>query len=814
MFQDQANQASNDPLYLLFAFPYPSGSGLHVGHVESKTALDILARYYRMTGKDVLFPIGWDAFGLPAENYAIKTGIPPVKTTQQAITTFKRQIKRVGISYDWQAEIATCHPGYYRWTQWLFAQLYKAGLAYQAEASVNWCPSCQTVLANEQVVNGECERCGSEVVQKQMRQWFFKITKYKDQLIDDLDQVDWPKATKQQQLNWIGRSQGAEISFQLSVHTNQEIAEKLVVFSTAHDTIYGATFLVVAPEHPVIQSILHELANRSEVEEYITKASRKSERERTIQNEKTGIMLQGVSAINPANQQKIPVYAADYVLASYGTGAIMAVPGHDERDYEFAKKYQLPIVYLTQEDRFISYTQTIKPNLDQYVVTNSQEFSGQTYAQARSKILKKLIAGGVAIDKTQYKLRDWLISRQRYWGAPIPIIYDPDGQPHVVEELPWELPTDVDFKPTGESPLTSSEELQARTETYAVEHFADLIKEQGWDESGKGWRPEYDTMDTFVDSSWYFLRYPSSRDDTQFADPKLLQHWLPVNFYMIGPEHIVLHLLYSRFFTKFLRDQGYLDFDEPFMTMRHQGMIMGPDGRKMSKSKGNVINPDDVIDKFGADTLRMYEMFLGPIEADKPWDVNAVQGIYRFLSRYQRLLTHLIQSDGTTPASDGLNRELHQAIRKVSSDIPDLKFNTAIAKLMELVNAFEKSGLKKVTATREQVLSMIKLLAPFAPFLAEELYSQLKSDTDPVSVHLTTWPNWDEAVAAEDEVTIAVQVNGKVRAELTVPVDQVEDKDTVLDKAKQLKPIQARLVAVSIRKEIYVPGKIVNLVVG
>lgn len=787
--QAEAGRYAGDPLYLLFAFAYPSGSGLHVGHVESKTALDILARYYRMMGRQVFFPVGWDAFGLPAENYAIKTGVPPVETTKQAIKTFRRQIKRVGISYDWENELATCHPEYYRWTQWIFIQLYSQGLAYQKQAPVNWCPSCQTVLANEQVVNGECERCGSEVVQRDMKQWFFQITKYQDELIAGLDQVDWPEATKQQQLNWIGKSEGSLVEFIITNPSSQQQVP-CQVFTTRVDTIFGVTFLVVSPEKwrelNLIQLV--EIPRQDSVQQYVDQAMKKTEEDRRIgEKNKTGVET-GLVATHPITGQSVPVLVADYVLGGYGTGIVMGVPGHDERDRQFADQFQLPIWTVVD---------------DQGQLINSQEYTGMTSAEA----LQALAADFP--DKisfsTTYKLRDWLISRQRYWGAPIPIVYDPQGNPHPVKEehLPWVLPTDVEFKPTGESPLVNSQELRDRvTRLY-----------------GAGWTPEFDTMDTFVDSSWYFLRYTDSRNSQQLADQKQLAKWLPVDFYMIGPEHIVLHLLYSRFFTKFLRDQGYLNFDEPFLKMRHQGMILGPDGRKMSKSKGNVINPDDIVEKFGADTLRVYEMFMGPIEADKPWDIRAVNGIYRFLNRVHQLVMQVGVENTESEVDQQVGRKLQQTIRKVSRDIPELKFNTAIAALMELVNVWEEAVRQQAGGLNvEQVINFAQLLAPFAPFLAEELYAHLAdllgAEDRVASVHLTTWPTWDEALAQEDEITIIVQINGKLRGQFTLSPVDAQDQELLLERAKQVESVAKWLTDHNILKEVCIPGKLVNLVVG
>ncbi len=775
--------AELDPLYLLFAFAYPSGSGLHVGHVESKTALDILARYYRMNGKDVFFPVGWDAFGLPAENYAIKTGIPPVETTKSAIDTFREQIKRLAISYDWANEIATNHPGYYKWTQWLFLELFKQGLAYQDVAMVNWCPSCQTVLANEQVVNGLCERCDSEVIQKEMKQWFFKITEYKDELIEGLSSVDWPEATKQQQLNWIGKKEGAVVEFPV-------VGTELVVdcFTTRLDTIFGATFLVISPEKfgkmeldQVVKAQSPEQANP--VAEYIKKAFKKTEEERQVgEKDKSGVDT-GLKAINPVNQEEIPIFVADYVLGGYGTGAIMAVPAHDERDFAFAQKFELPV------------REVIEPAGEGYgKLVESGAYTGLASAAAMEKIAADFDS---IHPETTYRLRDWLISRQRYWGAPIPIVYDPEGQPHLVKEehLPWILPTDVDFKPTGESPLKSSAEFIRRTEELY----------------GQGWQPEFDTMDTFVDSSWYFLRYVDSRNENELAAREQLEKWLPVDFYMIGSEHTVLHLLYSRFLTKFLRDQGYLNFDEPFQRMRHQGMILGPDGKKMSKSKGNVINPDEIIEKFGADTLRVYEMFMGPLESDAPWDVRAVMGVFKFLQRVNRLC--LGAAEAKAAGSEAAVRKLHQTIRKVGHDIPALKFNTAIAAMMEFVNAWEEAVKGGGGLSQEQRLMFVRILAPFAPFMAEELYHQLTGAEETNSVHLQPWPQFDAALAREEAVEIGVQVNGKLRGTVEIPADELENEQLVLERSAALEPVAKYLEGKKIKHQIYVPGRIVSFVV-
>ncbi len=771
--------------YLLYAFAYPSGSGLHVGHVEPVTALDILARYYRAIGKKVFFPVGWDAFGLPAENYAIKTGIPPVKTTKDAIDNFSRQIKRIGVSYDWKTEVATCHPGYYKWTQWLFLQLYKKGFAYKKAAPVNWCPSCQTVLANEQVVEGKCERCGTEVIQKNMSQWFFKITKYAEELDADLDQVDWPNSTKEQQRNWIGKSVGAEIIWTIQ---NPETKKELQIntFTTRFDTIPGPTFLVIAPEHEKVSELITS-EHKKEVDRYIKETNSKTDLERQTNKEKTGVFT-GSFAVNPFNDEKIPVYIADYVLASYGTGAVMGMPGHDQRDFEFATKFNLPVKYTLQpkEDDF-KFPENEAFEGEGYQI-NSGEFDGLWWKEAKEKIIDKLVSEGKAKRVINYRFRDWLVSRQRYWGAPIPIVYDPQGKAHAVKEehLPWMLPTDVDFKPTGESPLKISKEFKDRVEKLY----------------GKGWTPEYDTMDTFVDSSWYYLRYTDSRNEEEFARKEQLEKFMPVDFYMIGPEHIVLHLLYSRFFTKFLRDEGYLQVDEPFMQMRHQGMILGPDNRKMSKSKGNVINPDDIMNEFGADTLRMYEMFMGPINADKPWSQTSVFGVYRFLKRVWKFFNDEKSIDDNE--DEEVVIKLQKTIQQVSQDTPELKFNTAIAAMMEFINVWENKKLNKDNAKK-----FLQLVSPFAPFMTEEIWQNVLREKE--SIHMATWPQADKSKLHEATIQIPVQINGKVRGLVEISAKEA-DKDTVVQKALEDQKV-SKYTDGNKYEVIYVPNRILNFIV-
>lgn len=793
-----AEQVTSNKLYVLFAFAYPSGSGLHVGHVESKTALDIKARFSRMQGKEVFFPVGWDAFGLPAENYAIDTGTPPAITTRRAIETFRRQIHRIGISYDWANELATSDPEYYKWTQWMFSELYEKGLAYRSDGPVNWCPKDQTVLANEQVEDGRCFRCHSDVIQKQMKQWYFRITDYKDELIDGLKAVDWPESTKKQQIDWIGKQEGTSVAFRVKGDERY-----LSCFTTRVDTIFGVTYVVIAPEK--FSELNLEKSVREErkaiVDEYLIKALHKTEEQRKKgEKEKNGVDT-GLMVINPATQEEVPLFIADYVLANYGTGVVMGVPAHDERDHAFAVKYSLPVRHVIQTAQ--SDTQTVSS--EEGILINSGRFNGLTSEQARVNIIQEF--SHFIKPATTYKLRDWLISRQRYWGAPIPVVYDPEGNPHLVkkEHLPWLLPEDVDFKPTGESPLKSSREFIERTERLY----------------GIGWRPEFDTMDTFVDSSWYYLRYVDAHNPAEFAAAKRLDKWLPVDFYMIGAEHTVLHLLYSRFFTKFLRDRGYLTISEPFQMMRHQGMILGTDGKKMSKSEGNVINPDDVVNQYGADTLRIYEMFMGPIDISKPWDENGVLGVYRFLSRISSLVGSFDQQQ-TPHRSIYLEKILHQTIRKVTDDIEKLKFNTAIASMMIFVNEWvkeqRKDGTKNSVLSVDEVALFAKILSPFAPFLASEIYYLVETEKGKTGkepdyiVHLQPWPVFDANLAKEPEYEIPIQINGKVRGIIKVKDELLQNEDAVLAQLYNTGEIQERLKGKIIKSQRYIPGKIISVI--
>jgi len=975
LYATSKNPRKGKKRYVLDMFPYPSGAGLHVGHPEGYTATDIYSRYLRMNGYDVLHPMGWDAFGLPAENYAIQKGVHPAKTTASNIKRFREQIKSLGLSYDWDREIDTSDPVYYKWTQWLFLKLYEKGLAYRKEANVNWCPKDQTVLANEQVINGRCHRCDSEVVQKLLPQWFFKITDYADRLLEGLDHIDWPEPIKLMQRNWIGKSEGAELEFGISnlesgikrfvllhgkgsspdkvflpwlkenlekkgfevqvpampggdtpndmeqmayAKTNctfdestvvlghsfggvvalrlleqgirmnkvilvgtpfsgvfldgkvresvlaavrkgfnfgeikknaksfvtlydlhdhvvpimdgrsfskylnsqhiEAVGEKshfdntvepaifnavvpsIKVFTTRPDTIFGATYMVLAPENPLIKNIEYRIENRGEVREYIEKAKKKTELQRTaLEKEKTGIELKGVKAINPATKEEIPVWIADYVLMGYGTGAIMAVPAHDERDFEFAKKYGLKVVEVVKGGDIAE-----EAYLGEGELVNSGKYNGLDSKEARKKITADL-----GKEKIQYKLRDWLISRQRYWGAPIPIIHcDNCGKMYPVPEkdLPVKLPTDVDFRPTGESPL-------ARSKSFNKVKCPNCKKPA---------RRETDTMDTFVDSSWYWLRYTDPKNSKKPFDKLRVHQWCPVDTYVGGAEHAVLHLMYARFISKVLSDMGYVKFngstDEPFAKLRNQGLILGPDGQKMSKSRGNVINPDDVVSEFGADTMRMYEMFMGPLEDAKPWSTQGIRGVKRFLDKVWRLFEKHDASPHPSPLRDLPVRQagrrgregevenlLHRTIKKVTEDIVAFKFNTAVSAMMILVNEFSTSSN---SIGKKQMEAFLKILAPFAPHLAEELWLKLGHKT---SIHKEKWPKYDENLIKENLVSIIVQVNGRVRSTMKVVADS--DEEHVREMAQADSNVKKHLEGKEIKKVIYIPGKIINYVI-
>ncbi len=909
--------SSKPKKYVLGMFPYPSGDGLHLGHVVNYTPVCVYSRYMRAKGFNVMHPIGWDAFGLPSENYAIKTGTHPDISTHQNIKNFIVQMKAMGFSYDWSREIDTSSPEYYRWTQWFFLLLYKNGLAYKKKAKVNWCESCKTVLANEQAEGGVCDRCKNEVVQKDLQQWFFKITDFADALVDDLDNVDWPESTKINQRNWIGRSEGAEIEFHLEGH---QMSFK--VFTTRPDTLFGVTYLVLAPEHPLVSVLKEECENTADIDAYVDATKNKTELDRqTREKEKTGIELKGITAINPANKKKIPIFIADYVFVNYGTGAIMAVPAHDERDFEFAKKFNLPAVlviepetgeaqlveqyrssivaiiedpknnqfltlnwgpkfggtlfigggreegedviatalreleeetgytdieYISQSEKthhhYFAFSKNVARNVDvvglhfklksdakketlhqedeknkfalewltkteifkhmedenhllmfkrlilgqtytgKGILTNSGPFDGMKNEEAKQKITE--FVGG-KLTKT-YKLRDWLVSRQRYWGAPIPIVYDPDGKPHPIpeEHLPWLLPTDVEFRPTGTSPLGQSKELFERTEKIF----------------GAGWKPEIDTLDTFVCSSWYYFRFTDPHNTDMFASKESIEKWLPVDMYMGGAEHTVLHLMYARFFTKVLKKLGYINFDEPFMKLRHQGMILAEDGRKMSKSLGNVINPNGLVETYGADTLRLHEMFLGPLEDMKAWNSQTIIGPRRFLERVWRMREKIKEGSSL----NDLEIILNKTIKKVGEDIESFSLNTAISSLMILVNKMEKCG----NVSRADYETLLILLAPFAPHITEELWHDGGNKN---SIHVAPWPTFDVSKCIEIEATIVVQVNGKVRDTIVVrsDIDDSTLKEIVLARPVVVKWINGK----SVKKVMVVKGKLVSIVV-
>ena len=775
--------------YILDMFPYPSGSGLHVGHVEGYTATDIYSRFQRMRGLGVLHPMGWDSFGLPAENFAIKTGTPPQESTNKAIETFRKQIKALGLSYDWTREVGAHNPDYYKWTQWFFLFLYKSGLAEKRMARVNWCPTDQTVLANEQTVSeegvkGVCFRCGTPVVQKELAQWFFKITDFADDLVTGLDQVDWPESTKINQRNWIGRSEGAEIDFDI-VFAHGQQPGRIPIFTTRPDTLFGATYMVLAPEHTWVTLALDDnhtgvIDNADEVRAYVNAAKQKADIDRTAEGkEKTGVQIKGVMAVNPATKEEVPLFVADYVLATYGTGAVMAVPAHDERDFEFAKKYSLPMKQVVTPPAPPSGLESPPCYTGVGYLTESGKFNGEFSEDAKKKIID--FVGGRVI--TKYKLRDWLVSRQRYWGAPIPVVYDPEGNPHPIpeEHLPWLLPTDVEYLPKGMAPLGTSKELQERTEKIF----------------GKDWKPEIDTLDTFVCSSWYFFRFADPKDTSAFASPEALKKWLPVDLYMGGAEHTVLHLMYARFFTKALQKFGYLSFNEPFMKLRHQGTILAEDGSKMSKSKGNVINPDDIVTLYGADTLRMYEMFMGPLEAMKPWNTKSIIGPRRFIERVWRLSERV--GKGELGQDEPV---LHRTIKKVGDDIATFGLNTAISQMMICLNTFESL----VALPREAYETYLKLLAPFAPHVTEELWQSLGNKG---SIHLEPWPTYDATKLVSDSVVIAVQVAGKTRGVVTVP--QGAGQGEVLEIVKKDSKLAIFLTTPPSRI-VYVPDRVINLI--
>ncbi|MGD7050599.1 leucine--tRNA ligase [Rossellomorea marisflavi] len=785
--ENKTFKTTEDPgkkkFYALDMFPYPSGAGLHVGHPEGFTATDILSRMKRMQGYNVLHPMGWDAFGLPAEQYALDTGNDPAIFTEQNINNFRRQIKSLGFSYDWDREVNTTDPDYYKWTQWIFLKLYEKGLAYVDEVAVNWCPALGTVLANEEVIDGKSERGGHPVERRPMRQWILKITAYADRLLEDLNDVDWPESIKDMQRNWIGRSEGAEVVFNIDGHD-----ESFDVFTTRPDTIFGATYAVLAPEHPLVEKITTG-EQKEKVEAYLDKVKAKSDLERTdLAKEKTGVFT-GAYAINPANGKQMPIWIADYVLMSYGSGAIMAVPAHDERDYEFAKEFGLPIIEVVSGG-----------DIDKEAYTgdgdhvNSDFLDGLGKEEAITKAIAWLEEKSIGTKKVTYRLRDWLFSRQRYWGEPIPIIHWEDGTATGVpeSELPLILPKTTEIKPsgTGESPLANISDWVNVTDP----------------ETGKKGRRETNTMPQWAGSCWYFLRYIDPHNKEALADVEKMKEWLPVDTYIGGAEHAVLHLLYARFWHKFLYDIGVVPTKEPFQKLFNQGMILGENNEKMSKSKGNVVNPDQIVESHGADTLRLYEMFMGPLEASVAWSTNGLDGARRFLDRVWRLL---VEEDGqlsgkvTDRPNEKLDKTYHQTVKKVTEDYEGLRFNTGISQLMVFINdAYKADELPK-----EYVEGFIKLLSPVAPHMAEELWSKLGHEG---TISYEAWPTFDESKLIDNEVEIVLQVNGKVRAKVMIPTDM--NKEDLEQLAKDHEEIKAQIEGKTVRKVIAVPGKLVNIV--
>ena len=750
LYHSDLTDDTRELYYLLVEFPYPSGD-LHIGHWYAFAVTDIYARLLRARGKNVLFPIGFDAFGLPAENAAIKHGVNPKEWTYENMARMREQLATMGSSFDWSKEVVTCEPSYYQWTQWLFTKLFEHNLAERRLAAVKWCPKDQTVLANEQVVDGACERCGTSVEEKYLTQWFLKITSYAERLLTGLDTLSWREEIKDAQRAWIGKSEGAYLRFDLKPDSQGRTLEPIKVFTTRPDTVFGATYVVLAPEHPYVAEFLQSVSvtNKNEIEKYVKNTASKTERERSENKEKTGVKLEGVMTINPATKEEIPIYVADYVLGSYGTGAVMAVPAHDERDFEFAKKFNLPIL-------------------------------GTKFADWNT------IAEIGGVKTTQYRIRDWLVSRQRYWGCPIPIVYDPEGKPHAIpaEHLPWLLPTDVDFKPTGKAPLASSKELQGRVTKIF----------------GEGWTPEYDTLDTFVDSSWYFLRYFDSKNAHNFSNAELMKKWLPINRYSGGSEHTTMHLLYARFFIKVLYDLALVPVDEPFTERFNRGIIMGPDGAKMSKSKGNVVNPDEFVLKYGADAVRIYLAFIGPYNEPRsyPWSLEGVASMRKFLDRVSRLVEKAVSK----AVSDFLNQAFARTSQKISEDGNRFKFNTSVAALMILVNELEALE----TVPKSALTQLVIMLAPFAPHLAEHLWEKLGEEG---SVHQQLWPVASIITASENEVV--VQVNGKRRGSITLTVNGSESD--ALTSAQVIPAVVAALAGKEPKRVVYVPGKIINLVV-
>ena len=768
--------------YALVEFPYPSGQGLHVGHPRPYTALDIVARKRRMEGYNVLYPMGWDAFGLPTENYAIKNHIHPRIVTKNNVKRFKEQLQTLGYSFDWDREINTTDPNYYHWTQWIFLKLFKAGLAYKAEMPTNWCTSCKVGLANEEVVNGHCERCGSEVVRRVKSQWMLKITEYADKLIDGLDTVDYIERVKVSQKNWIGRSYGAEVDFPIKGKQ-----ETLRIYTTRPDTLFGVTYMVISPEHPYILKFADEIRNMDEIRAYQEMAAKKSDFERSeLAKEKTGVMIDGLTAVNPVNGQEIPIWVSDYVLMSYGTGAIMAVPAHDERDWEFAKKFHMPIIQVVESSKgAVDVNEAAFTDVATGRMVNSGFLTGMEVAEAKKAITEYLEKEGIGLPKTNYKLRDWVFSRQRYWGEPIPIVKcEKCGYVPIPEDqLPLELPEVESYMPTdnGESPLAA---MRSWVETTCPCC------------GGKAER-ETDTMPQWAGSSWYFIRYIDPNNEKELASREAMNYWLPVDWYNGGMEHTTLHLLYSRFWHKFLYDQGVVPCPEPYKKRTSHGMILGENGEKMSKSRGNVVNPDDIVNDFGADTLRTYEMFIGAFDLSAAWSQEGVRGCRRFLERVWKLQDLVTQESGY---SKELETKMHQTIKKVSGDYESLKYNTGIAAMMSLINDFYKAG----KVTRDEFRTFLILLNPVAPHITEELWESAGYEG---RLYQAKWPVWDEEKTVEAVIEIAVQVNGKVRTTIKLPADVTKEDAVAAGKEAVADRLNGTIV-----KEIYVPGRLVNIV--
>ena len=783
---EKAFAASDDyskpKYYALVEFPYPSGQGLHVGHPRPYTALDIVARKRRMEGYNVLYPMGWDAFGLPTENYAIKNHIHPKIVTKNNVHRFKEQLHSLGYSFDWDREINTTDPEYYKWTQWIFLKLFKAGLAYKAEMPINWCTSCKVGLANEEVVNGHCERCGAEVIRKVKSQWMLKITEYADKLLEGLDHVDYIERVKVSQKNWIGRSTGAEVDFPIA---GKE--DKLRIYTTRPDTLFGVTYMVISPEHPYIEKFASEIKNLDEVKAYQEQAARKSDFERSeLAKEKTGVKIDGLTAVNPVNGKEIPIWVSDYVLMSYGTGAIMAVPAHDERDWEFAKKFNMPIIQVVESSEGpVDVNEAAFVDVATGKLVNSGFLNGMEVAEAKKAIIEYLEKENIGTQKTNYKLRDWVFSRQLYWGEPIPIVHcDKCGYvPLPEDQLPLELPDVESYMPTdnGESPLAA---MRSWVETTCPC-------------CGGPAERETDTMPQWAGSSWYFLRYTDPHNTEALASPEALKYWMPVDWYNGGMEHTTLHLLYSRFWHRFLYDEKVVPCPEPYQKRTSHGMILGENGEKMSKSRGNVVNPDDIVNEFGADTLRTYEMFIGAFELSAAWSNEGVKGCRRFLERVWKLQEIVTDEAGY---SKELETRMHQTIKKVSSDFETLKYNTAIAAMMSLINDFYKAG----KVTRDEFKTLLILLNPVAPHMTEELWQIMNYGG---RLYQTSWPTYEEAKTVESEVEIAVQVNGKVRATIKIAADISKEDAIAAGKAAVADKLTGQIV-----KEIYVPGRLVNIV--